>query len=278
MKNIIKSFILLTIMSLTVTSCLIEDENLTDTFNDGPNFSNFSVFTRNLSAVADGNDISASVVVELQGPTVNKISEDVTVSISVDPSSTAIEGVHFRLNATSVTLTKNNNFIGHIPFTIITEGIVPPLDVAPIIVFKIAETSGVGNIISSSKTAKFSIIYQCFADLTGTYSVTNDFCSSIFTTTITKNSDGSWRVGALDGGFLHTCTSNTTLINGGNMVELCGKILPTGDLDFGTNAGFGIGDVLGGTWNSDTGVLVLQNQDTFFSGGPYMWTSTYIRQ
>ena len=146
------------------------------------------------------------------------------------------------------------------------------------LVLSISFTSGNSNAISSIKTTTISIIYQCFADLAGTYLVTNDFCSPSFEATITADPGGSWHISSADGGFLHQCTTNTGLLNAGNITELCGDILPSTNLDYGTDGGFGIGDILGGTWDPVTGTLTMNHRDVFFNGGPFEWTSTYVRQ
>ncbi|WP_242085755.1 hypothetical protein [Aestuariivivens sediminis] len=280
MKNIIKSIALLIALGVSFNSCLLEDDNLADTFDDGPNFTSFSNTNQTVSAVADGNIVTAKVNVELQGPNMVGFTEDVSLTIGVDAANTtAIEGVHYTLNTNSITLTAANNYIGTIPVSIITEGIDPPLPVAPILTLTFTGVTGT-NVINSGKDAKLTLIYQCFADLTGTYMVTNDWCPNSLrqnTTTITKNADGSWRFGTADGYWLDSCTGNAGLFNGGNVVELCGEILPTGDLDFGTVGGFGIGDILGGTWDAENGVITMQHIETFFNGGPREWTSTYTR-
>ncbi|WP_298555401.1 hypothetical protein [uncultured Algibacter sp.] len=278
MKNIIKSISLLLVMVLSVTSCILDDDNLADTFNDGENFTSFSTLNQTVSAVADGNIVTANVNIELQGPTIVDFTEDVNLTISVDATNTtAIEGVHYTLNSTSITLKSDQNYIGTIPVSIITEGIEPPLDIAPILTLQFASADGT-NVIASSKSTTLTLIYQCFADLAGTYLVTNDWCGPSKTTTITKNADGSWRFGTADGYWLDSCTGNAGLFNGGNIVELCGEILATGNLDYGTAGGFGIGDILGGTWDAENGIITMQHIETFFNGGPREWTSTYTRQ
>lgn len=277
MKNILKSITILLVISLSATACLLEDENLADAFDEGPNFTSFSVLSRNVSAVADGNDLTTNVAIELQGPTIEGFKEDVTVTVAVDATNTtAIEGVHYRLETTSITLSADQNYIANLPLTIITAGIDPPLAVAPVLTLSFSSATGT-NVIPSSKNTELSIIYQCFADLSGTYLVTNDFCSPSKLATITKNSDGSWHLESADGYFLDQCTSNAGLLNSGDIVELCGEILPTGNLEFGTAGGYGIGDIVGGTWDATTGTLTLTNRDVdFFQVGE--WTSTYVRQ
>ncbi len=278
MKNIIKSITLLIVMCLSITSCILDDDNLADTFNDGLNFTSFSTLNQTVSAVADGEVKTANVNIELQGPNIVGFTEDITLTIGVDAANTtAIEGVHYSLNATTLTLQAANNYIGTIPVSIITDGIDPPLDVAPILTLTFTDANGT-NVIPSGKNTTLTLIYQCFADLTGTYLVTNDWCTVSKTTTITQNADGSWRFGTADGFWLDSCTGNAGLFNGGNVVELCGEILATGNLDYGTAGGFGIGDILGGTWDAENGIITMQHKETFFNGGPREWTSTYTRQ
>ncbi|UKM65134.1 hypothetical protein GSB9_01696 [Flavobacteriaceae bacterium GSB9] len=279
MKNIIKSITLLIVMGLSVTSCLLDDTNLADSFNDGPNFTSFSNLNQTVSAVADGNIVTANVNIELQGPTLVGFSEDVALTIAVDAANTtAVEGVHYTLNSTSLTLTKANNYIGTIPVSIITDGIEPPLAVAPELTLEFTDANGT-NVISSGKSTTLTIIYQCFADLSGTYLVTNDGCDngSIGTmTTITQNADGSWFLGIGDGGFLgYSCTANGGLNNFANIVELCGEIIPTDDLEYGF---LDLGTILGGTWDAENGILTMQHRQTFTGNWAGSWTSTYVRQ
>lgn len=134
-----------------------------------------------------------------------------------------------------------------------------------------------------NKDASLNIQVSCVADLSGTYSVTNTSCPGDpdfpFIATITKNADGSYHITSADGGFLHRCTGNTTLLNAGDIVEQCGTILPSTDLDFGSTGGsYDIGDITGGTWDAANGILTLNHTQTFFATRPSEWTSTYVRQ
>lgn len=281
MKNI-KIILTLVCVSLMFTSCLVDDEaplNREDV-EQGPNIVGFTQPGQFLSAVTDGEEYDFSIPVQLVGPTLSQQSDDVSLTVSVDPSSTAVEGVHYRMDNMSATLTRSGNYNGAIGLTMITDGIMAPLDENPILVLNIADASGNNVNAAEGPTGSITLtfVYQCFADLSGTYQVTNDFCFPSFTTTIVSNGEGGWVIGSADGGFLHQCTSNTTLLNAGTIVELCGEILPTGNLDYGTAGGFGIGDILGGTWDAVSGTLSMDHRDVFFNGGPYEWTSTYIRQ
>lgn len=267
-------------LSFLATSCLVDDEVATDSYSEGSNLVGFTSASRTLSGIADGSEYDFSVNLSLTGPTSETTqSGDIEVMVSVDPASTAIEGTHFVLPSTTTTLTKDGNYIGSLPITLITTGIVPPLAENPVLILNVEDVNG-NNVIVNGRTGTvtLTIIYQCFADLGGTYSVTNDFCAPNFTTTIAPDGSGGWLIGSADGGFLHQCTSNTSLLNPGNIVELCGDILPSTALQFGSDGGYGIGDILGGTWDQDAGILTMQHQDVFFNGGPYNWTSVYTRQ
>lgn len=275
MKKINKYFTIL-FVTLMFTSCLVDDEAPSDNNDSGPNIAGFARGSQNLSAVADGSTVDFGVVLELKGPSLSQTTEDVTVTVSPDPASTAVEGVHYEFPSSSITLTKANNYIGTLTITVITEDVVAPLTAE--LILNVASASGT-NVVANGNETTLNFVYQCFADLSGTYSVTNDFCFPNFTTTIVANADGSWNIGSADGGFLHQCTSNTSLLNPGNITELCGEILPTGDLDFGTLGFSGaIGDIQGGTWDAENGILTMSHTENFFNGGPYAWNSTYTRQ
>lgn len=123
----------------------------------------------------------------------------------------------------------------------------------------------------------FNLAINCFADLSGTYTVTNSVCGSGKTGTIppikiTKTPDGNWKLDTADGGLLQYCTSNTSLVNGGTISVICGEVMPSSPDFCGSN---GIGCITGGTWNQETGVLELKLNDTFFGNGDY--TATYTR-
>lgn len=129
-----------------------------------------------------------------------------------------------------------------------------------------------------NRSAALGVAVSCLADLTGTYSVTNSACEPSFTVEITRNPNGSYHITSADGGFLHRCTSNATLLNAGNIKEQCGEILPSGDLDFGESSGYNIGNVSGGSWNAETGTLTMDHTQDFTANWPSEWSSTYVRQ
>lgn len=217
-------------------------------------------------------------------------SGSISGRISIDNDlSTAIEGLHYMLPEASFEFDPSSNFIDTIQLTILKNKVTPPLSEKPMIALKFEGEFGENHVVNESP--QIELDYRCFADLAGTYTVTNDFCSWEFRNIqITSNPDGSWFAQRADGGFLCGCTaeSNQTMDNTGKIKSLlcttsnpgsfredCGEILPSNDLQYGE---LGIGTILGGTWEQGNGVLILKNRDTFFNGGPYEWTSTYIRE
>lgn len=276
MKTI--KYLLILIMSATTLVSCVEDNDPSALNDDGPNLVGFTQKSRNLSAVSNGEEYNHEVQMEVKGPTYLDLTDDVAVTVTVDASSTAIENTHFKLNTTSMILSKSNNYLGLLPITILTDGIIAPLPENPILVLNVASVNTNGNVVTNGFQIVLTLVYQCYADLAGTYLVTNDGCSMTpFLTTISANSDGSWFLTIGDGGFLgYGCTANPGLDNWANITELCGEILPTDDLQYAPCCD--IGNISGGTWDPVTGVLTLSQSQDFTTNWAASWTSTYTRQ
>lgn len=169
MKNYIK-YLGILCLSLLMTSCLVDDAAPSDDNDTGPNLVGFTRASVNASVVADGSTSEVALPITFAGPTASSFPSEFTATIAVDPSSTAIEGVHYSLSSTTVTLSPDGNFIATFPITIITEGIDPPLDPAPILNLNISEISD-SSILPNGRTASISvrIEYLCFSDITGKY-------------------------------------------------------------------------------------------------------------
>ncbi len=123
----------------------------------------------------------------------------------------------------------------------------------------------------------FNLAVNCFADLSGTYTVTNSYCGTGSSGTIppiaiSQTPDGNWALATADGGLLQYCTRNTSLVNGGIISVICGEVMAASPDFCGSN---GIGCITGGSWDQETGVLTLQLNDSFFGIGDY--TATYTR-
>jgi hypothetical protein len=124
---------------------------------------------------------------------------------------------------------------------------------------------------------RFSLTVNCASDLTGTYIMTNSVCASSVSVQISQNSDGSWLLSTADGGLLQFCSTNSSLVNVGSISIGCGGVVsqavPPAYCD-----GYGIGCIVGGTWDQNAGILVLDNTNGFFTWAPAEYTSTYVRQ
>ncbi len=169
MKNYIKYLSILCV-SLMFTSCLVEDDAPSDNNDKGPNLVGFLNSTVNASVAADGNTNDILMTVTFSGPTSTEFTGDFDVTISVDPSSTAIEGTHFELTSNTLSLSASSNYIANLPLTILTAGIDPPLDENPVLTLNISEISD-ESVVPNGRTSSIDITieYLCFSNVTGSY-------------------------------------------------------------------------------------------------------------
>src|SRR5690606_12751898 len=124
---------------------------------------------------------SGQIPIRLLGPTVKDFRDAVTVTVEVDPSSTAVEGVNFRLETNTLTLTPDGSdvYTGNLPVVILTDGVDTPVSVAPVLKLTVTQISSEGNVVINNKTANVSatIAYTCpfnILDYEGTYLATTD--------------------------------------------------------------------------------------------------------
>lgn len=264
-------------LSVFFFSC-VDDKTLVDEIEATPNLVGFSNASMPMSAIADGEEYDFAIQMQVKGPRLNDMEGPVTATLSIDPASTAVEGTHFRLDSKEITISPDDNYLGLVPITLLTTGIAAPLDENPFLLLNVESTSGDGSVIANGKPIQINMLYLCPHDLTGTYTVTNSVCGSSITTQITKNADGSWHIGTADGGLLQFCSTNSTLVNSGDIQVVCSVVQATNTLTYGTGgSGNGIGDITGGTWDEETGVLTLNHTDAFFSWSGGAYTSTYTR-
>lgn len=176
----IKYYLLFVVMtSMTFTSCLVDQDALSDSFDEGPNLVGFAETELTIGTVADGETHAAEIPLKFIGPTSLTATEPIQVNISVDPSSTAVEGVHYTLESTTVTLNPGDEVADNLPITILTEGIETPADEIPILNLTITEVSSDGQVVVNGKTGSASVqlAYLCPFDinnLAGTYIATED--------------------------------------------------------------------------------------------------------
>ncbi len=162
-------FLSIALAFLTLTSCVIDDDVVLGDIT-GPNLASFAQTSKVLSGIASGEEYDNEIVLLVKGPTADNLSGDVEVTVSIDPASTAVEGTHFRLNSKTITLSEEDNYIGKLPITLLTEGIQAPLDESPVLILNVESASG-DNVINNGKPLKIDLNYLCFSDLSGTYDV-----------------------------------------------------------------------------------------------------------
>lgn len=165
--NKIYTLIAVLVASLTTTACF--DEAGTETifggnvveFNDG-NLPNglTARFVRLSSSQTD------DVLVQVNRVSTNG-SAPIEVNISVDPSSTAVEGVHYELNSTSVTL-NSGEFTTDFPVTVLTGNIDPSEE--PDLILNIESATG-AEVSSNYGSITVAIRVICPSELAGEYTV-----------------------------------------------------------------------------------------------------------
>ncbi|MDT0675648.1 hypothetical protein [Autumnicola musiva] len=179
MKKLNIYFLLAGLLSMSLTSCLVDDSVISDSYGEGPNLVSFTDESIILGAETNGEEFQRGIPVDIIGPTYDEIQEPVTVEISVDPSSTAIEGVHYRLESTTMTISPGDDLPKDLPITIITDGLEAPLDETPVLNLTITEISSDANVVINGKNEELAVnlAYACpfnISDYAGTYIATTD--------------------------------------------------------------------------------------------------------
>ncbi len=165
----IKYILIFALSFATVTSCLVEDTEPSAQNDQGPNLASFATKSISVSAVADGNEYESLIKMEVKGPTFKALNEDVLVTVEADPSSTAIEGTHYKFESKTITLSASNNYLGLLPITMLTEGIEAPLAEAPVLKLKITNASTGENVVANGSSMTVNFNYLCDSNLAGEY-------------------------------------------------------------------------------------------------------------
>ncbi|MBI9053893.1 MAG: hypothetical protein JEY96_08760 [Bacteroidales bacterium] len=170
MKKI--KYIIVFLLSIgLLNSCLIDNDTDLDKNDAGSNFVSFESNIGTLAAIADGAEYEFYLKLELTGPTSKNVTQDLTVTIVADDASTAVEGVHYRIDNPTITLEAVNNYLAKVNVTMLTDGIVTPLDASPILILKLTNATGNATVIPNGKVATLNMNYACPSFLEGTYDV-----------------------------------------------------------------------------------------------------------
>ncbi|NNL15497.1 MAG: hypothetical protein HKO81_02515 [Flavobacteriaceae bacterium] len=262
------------IVTLLFTSCLVDDEAPQDGNDQGPLVAGFSDGSATIAGITNDDEYTFDLRVQVKGPSIAEMQGDVALTIGVDASSTAVEGFNFRLDQTSITLTRANNYLGTLPITLLTEGITAPVDVDPVIYLKATSASG-DNVVANGSLIRVDIAYLCNSDLAGTY----------FLTTVRDNGPDAIfpdeEITEVDLGYYKTesiyrwAVGSIAPDQGFNFFDVCNVItVPDQDLA----QGFYSNDVyqtLPGSVDPDTGVLII-NYAVSFGSGDVTCTGTYV--
>ena len=242
MKKIIKITFLF-LLSLSLTSCLVDDNDPTGEFDQGPNVVGFTTSTMGFSGVANGDEYQSTINFEVKGPTASEYTAPINATISIDPASTAVEGVNFRLDSSNITLNADGGYTGSLPITLITAGIVAPLAESPTLILEVTSADGEPNILPNGLKLTVTLNYLCFSNLAGDYNVTMRYVRALTGTDITRTwtdkiaetADGEyrtervgyWTVGQLGGtpGFAFNDVCNNISIPYQNLVERYSNIV-----------------------------------------------------
>lgn len=164
-------YILVLIFSLGLLNSCVEDKTNYDLNDDGVNLAGFTLTSTTISGIADGSEYQFDMKVRVVGPSKTELKNDITLTIAADESSTAIEGVHYRIDNPTVVLTANDNYLGVVTVTMITDGIVTPLAKAPELVLNAVTATGDANVVNNGKPLVITMNFACFSEFQGTYDV-----------------------------------------------------------------------------------------------------------
>ena len=228
MKKII--LILTGVALLGFYSC-IDNDTFGDDVRATPNVVGFVDASTNLSGIADGSEYTFEVTTTLKGATSRSTTGTFTGTLTVDPSSTAIEGTHFRLDESTIEVSSDKNYLNKVSITMLSSGIVAPLDMNPVLKLNVENASGPGKLSGGSIT--INLLYLCPSTLAGTYETTitrDDGNVYVYSETVTETgigeyrgeSVGHWSPGAIGGtpgfDFIDVCDDLT--VPGQSLVAL----------------------------------------------------------
>lgn len=192
-----------------------------------------------------------------------QIPDEVTLSIGVDPSSTAVQGVHYRMERMDVTIPANSSFVD-LPIEILTGNLAT--EETPDLVLNIIDAGNV-KVSANYGTVTLQIRLACASNLAGTYRTVNVGTGGTlnYQVTITEVEPLTYRISDITGGvyaLLYGAEDNPAVFT-----DLCGTltVFDQPDLVFGNDKFNGTGRVnADGTivisWeneNEDSGVTTL---------------------
>lgn len=272
-------YILILILSVGMfNSCLVEDETNLDLNEKGPNLGGFDQARTSLSAIADGEEYKFDLKIKVFGPTSMDLTNNVTLTVAADPSSTAIAGKHYRLDSPTVTLSPDQNMLGFFQVTMLTAGIQTPLAASPVLVLNVSEASGDPMVVNSGKPISITLNYACPSFLEGDYDVTTEYTGYDgavtmlnWTEHITNTGIGEYRTERIG----HWTVASLGGTPGFTFGDVCGKISVPGQNLVDTYSNWVEGTDFGSV-DEATGNLYIEYSVCIPTGCRY-YKSTYVR-
>lgn len=174
--NKIQNILLILMGAILFSSCgdgLDPLEGIDDTLT----LASFEEHSINMGGEANGSEYDKVIQVKVNGPGIRNLSSDVTLTVAAADNSTAVEGVHYRIENKTITLTKDNQYLGLIDIVLVTEGNTPPMDgtpefedyVAPVLYLNVVSVTGGDNTLPTGKTAKINLNFTPPNPYAGTY-------------------------------------------------------------------------------------------------------------
>ncbi len=216
-RNKIYIFLAMIVATLTTTACF--DDQGYDTLYDGNQVEfNDANLPNGLTQSYVRKSPTQTDVLDVQ---INRVSTTgtsaITVNVEADPTSTAVEGVHYTLDTKSITI-GSGEFIATLPVTVLT-GNIDPTE-TPDLVLNITSATG-ADVSANYGTITLKIRVICPSDLAGTWKFANGN-----ETTIEEIGTGSYKIANLNamGGYYG---QQFTLA--GNFTDNCNKLELFGD-------------------------------------------------
>ena len=217
-------FLSLTLMLgilLGITSCMEDSgfnivwEGMEVEFNDAslPNSTIQKIVTKSTNNQIDQETVRINLVGR-------QVDVPIEVEVGVDPSSTAIAGVHYRLENNKVTIPANSSFV-EVPIEILTGNLAS--DELPDLVLRIIG-AGETKVSTNYNQLTVEIRLSCPSDLAGTYTTVTvgSFGTINYQVTITELEPFTYRISDITGGVYAQVYGETD--NPAVFSELCGDI------------------------------------------------------
>jgi len=189
--KIFKNLLVLIVGALILGSCG-EEDHFIDNVENSPNIADFENHSKSVSKISTGEEYEIQIPMKVEGPSVRDLSGDVTVTVEVafeSPGDTiaidseneqrAVEGTHYRIDQNQITLKESDNYLGNFTFTMLTDGLLAPVEPTPKLLLKVTDASGVANVINSGKPIEVALNYACDSNLQGTYDVVTSVGSTV---------------------------------------------------------------------------------------------------